>query len=256
MEKYLVKTIKSESLNRDVKVFIYLPKGYNDNKEQYPVLYMHDGHNLFDNKTATYGTSWGIIESFENLPSLPQVIIIGLETSGLSRLYDLGPYKFKFKPKGKTFGGGTDKYYDFLVNTLKPLIDSEYRTLSDPFNTAVMGSSLGGISSLYAALKYPNIFTRFGCVSSAFMEGYEEFKHAIYESDLSGVNKMYLDVGTEEAAERGERERYLESNKGIYVALKSKLSDDKLRFDIIEDALHNEKAWAKRFPEIIKYIFS
>ncbi|MFK5883947.1 MAG: alpha/beta hydrolase-fold protein [Candidatus Izemoplasma sp.] len=254
MKNYILKIIKSASLNRDVKVFIYLPKDYADSKEQYPVLYMHDGHNLFDDKTATYGTSWGIVESFKNIDNLPKVIIVGVETTGPSRMKDLSPYEFTYKDK--TVGGGTDKYYDFMINILKPMIDLEYRTLSDPFNTAVMGSSLGGISSLYAALKYSTTFTRFGCISNAFMVSYEAFKHAIYEADLSSVNKMYLDVGTKEAVERGQSESYLESNKGIYIALKGKLTKEKLRFDIIPEANHNESAWAKRFPEILKYIFS
>jgi len=256
MKEYTVLVMNSTELNRDVRLFIYLPKSYHKTDKFYPVLYMHDGHNLFDDLQATYGKSWGIIEAFETNPDLPEVIIVGLETVGEERSNELVPFTFKQGDSTKTFGGKTALYLDFIVNRVKPFVDQRYRTYKSAKNTAIMGSSFGGVCSTYAALAYSSHFSRFGCVSNAYFPVQKEMESLCKTADLSKVKKMYMDVGSKESSTEEGCERYIQSNQSIYAILKDKMDSNNIRFEIIKDAIHNEADWEKRFPDIIKFLFN
>lgn len=256
MREYSVLKMFSKELNREVRVFISLPKSYRKSIKKYPVLYMHDGHNLFDDKQATFGKSWGILETFEEKPGLPEIIIVGIETIHPNRNFDLVPFNFKFEEEEVIYGGNTDIYYDFMINSLKPYIDQTYRTFQSPKNTGVMGSSFGGVASTYAALKYSKYFSMFGCVSNAYFVIQEDMMKLAKEADVSGVKKMWMDVGTKETSNSIDNKRYVESNQAIYDILKDKLDPTQLKFVIAEGAIHNEKDWEERFPEIIQFLFN
>ncbi len=255
MREYSIITLQSKELKRDVEIFISVPEGYDKSKLDYPVLYMHDGHNIFDNNRATYGYSWGILEAYEKDKEIPELIIIGLGNVGEDRLYELAPFEFTIEDQDTTYGGKTDDYLDFIINSLKPLIDEKYRTLKDPLNTGIMGSSLGGVCSLYVALKYSEYFSRFGCVSNAFFVNQEQLISLAKSEDISKIAKIYLDVGTKESSKSEYNINYLESNQEMYDILKKRIDPTKIKFEIIEDAIHNEAAWEMRFPDIIKYLF-
>ena len=255
MKEYKEFTIKSKELSREVKVSIYLPKSYDNSAKLYPVLYMHDGQNLFDNKLASYGKSWGIIEAYNNNPDLPEIIIVGIDSVD-TRAEELVPFVFKQMSDGALHGGNSDNYYEFVTKTLKTFIDEKYRTLNDANNTGIMGSSYGGLSSTYAALKYSDYFTRFGCVSNAYMPVINEMENLIKESSFSTVKKFYMDVGTKESESDQQCKYYITINKSVYSLLQEKIEPSKLKFEIINDAIHNEAAWEIRFPEIIKFLFN
>jgi len=163
-------------LNRTRRIWIYLPKGYDINKKSYPVLYMHDGQNLFSEHSAAYG-EWGVDEALDSLiaRTRKEVIIVGIDHGDEKRMTEYNPYDTKdAKGEGK-------QYVEFIVNTLKPFIDSKYKTLKDPQNTFVAGSSLGGLISMYAIAKYPNVFGGAGIFSPAFWIApgiYEEVEKA------------------------------------------------------------------------------
>ncbi len=254
MREYSIIKLESSKLNREVRIFISLPKSYSKTDKFYPVLYMHDGQNLFDDKQAYYGKSWGILEAYEKYPNLPELIIVGIE-SGDKRTDELTPFKFRFED-GEENGGKIDDYFDFLIHTLKPFVDKKYRTFKSAKNTGIMGSSFGGVASTYAALKYTKYFTRFGCVSNAYFPFQKEMIELTKQSEIKNVKKIYLDVGTKEDEKEKYADFYLESNQEMYEILKQKISPEDLKFKIIEGAIHNESDWEKRFPEIIKFLFN
>ncbi|MGB7842151.1 MAG: alpha/beta hydrolase-fold protein, partial [Salinimicrobium sp.] len=143
--------IAAPQLDTIRKIWVYLPENYETSEESYPVLYMHDAQNLFDAATS-YSGEWKVDEVLDSLKT-PQVIVVGIEHGNDKRIEELTPY-----PNEKYGGGKADAYVNFLMITLKPHIDATYRTLPDAENTAIMGSSLGGLTSFYAAIKYPETF--------------------------------------------------------------------------------------------------
>ena len=255
MKKYIIFDIKSKELNRKVRVSIYLPHTYQKNDKKYPVLYMQDGQNLFDDRLATYGKSWGIINAFENDQTLPELIVVGIDSTD-TRSDELVPFKFYNEHNKRYSGGKSDSYYNFIIKTLKPIIDEKYRTITSALQTGIMGSSYGGLSSTYAALKYPTYFTRFGCVSNAYFPVQDELEDLIKNSSLSTCKKFYMDVGTKETGYEKEDHKYIESNKSVYKLLSEKIEPNNLKFEIIKDAIHNEADWEIRFPKIIKFLFN
>lgn len=255
MKEYSVFKLYSNELEREVRMFVSLPKSYYTSSKFYPVLYMHDGHNLFDDLQAKYGKSWGILEAYEHHPDLPELIIVGIESND-SRSDELVPYEFQFEKDGKVWGGKTDDYLDFIVDTLKPYVNSRYRTFKSPKNTGIMGSSFGGVCSTYAALKYGDHFTRFGCVSNAYFPVQEKMVKLAKNADISKIKKIYMDVGTKESEDLEQVQLYLDSNQEIYDILRSKIDPENIKFEIIKDAIHNESEWEKRFPQIINFLFN
>ena len=148
---------RSRFLKTPRDIIVYLPPGYDESREaRYPVLYMHDGQNLFDAATAFLGNEWGLDETAERLiaaAEMQPLIIVGVYNTGNERVAEYTPIKDK---RGR--GGRARAYGKLLVKELKPLIDSEFRTLPDTANTALGGSSLGGLVSLYFGLEHPEVF--------------------------------------------------------------------------------------------------
>lgn len=256
MKEYRVLKMYSEELKKEKRIYIYLPKSYGISDKFYPVLYMHDGQNLFDDQTAFMNASWNIIDSCYENPDIPEVIIVGIESDS-DRSEELIPYEFSFQD-GTKAGGRANEYLTFITKTLKPFIDQTYRTYKSPKNTGIMGSSFGGVNSTYAALVFGDYFTRFGCVSNAYYyEGFfPKLKTLAMDTDLSHIKKFYMDVGTNETENKKNNVLYIESNKEVYDILKNKIVSPRIRFDIIDGGIHHESDWEKRFPEIIKFMFN
>jgi len=255
MREYSIFKITSKRLKREVRIFVSLPKSYFNTEKLYPVLYMPDGQNLFDDKQATYGKSWGILEAYEKYPSIPELIIIGID-SDENRSDELTPFKFIFNDGEPEVGGRINDYLDFVVKTLKPHVDKKYRTFKSPKNTGIMGSSFGGVLATYAALKYSEYFTKFGCVSNAYFPFQKQFVELTKKTDIRNIKKLYMDVGTKETDDEKYRVSYIESNQEIFDILKEKIVPENIKFEIIKDGIHNEKDWEKRFPHIINFLFN
>ena len=255
MKEYNILIMNSKELDRDVKVYISLPNSYDIKDQCYPVLYMNDGEVLFKDYDDYKGQSWGIMESYKNNSNLPEVILVGI-ASGENRNDELFPFSFENRRSSKVMGGKAKDYMDFIVNSLKPVIDNKYRTLSTAENTGILGISVGGVCATYAATSYTDHFSIFGCLSNTFIPIRAKMLELIEKSDFSKVNKMYLDVGTNESKNENARIGYLESNKEVYNVLKEKIDLEKIKFKIIEGSQHEEEDWNKRFPNIIEYLFS
>jgi predicted alpha/beta superfamily hydrolase len=226
-------------LKRTRKVWIYLPEDYSTTGKRYPVLYMHDGQNLFDDATAFAG-EWGIDE-FMDTTSMRKAIVVGIDHGGQKRINEYSPYDME------RFGKGEGKEYtEFLVRTLKPYIDKTYRTLKDRKNTHIAGSSMGGLISMYAALKYPEVFGGAGVFSPAFWVAPRIFDD-IKEKGKKVNSKIYFYAGK------------LEGESMVPDMLKAfeamvKVSRSKMVSVIRDDGKHNEPTWRKEFPLFYQWL--
>ena len=176
----------------DRNTFVYLPDDWQSSGRRYPVVYMFDGHNLFFDSTATYGTCWGLKEYMD---AHPQAIIVAPECNhqGNARLAEYSPYDFVWqeydiKGRGKA-------YLDWMVQELKPLIDAKYPTLPDRENTAIGGSSMGGLMSLYGVTAHNETFSRAACLSPSVRFNFTEVKADIKKAELAPGTRVYISWG-------------------------------------------------------------
>ena len=191
-------------------VDVWLPPGYARNRAaRYPVLYMHDGQNLFDPRTSFGGVDWGVDETVTRLIEqgvLRECVVVGVWNTQ-RRIAEYMPRKavaFSNTKELKGVTGGTedeivsDEYLKFLVYELKPFIDSRYRTLRGPANTFIMGSSMGGLISAYAACEYPRVYGGAGCVSTHWpaADG-AVIEYLKTHLPKPRAHKFYFDFGTE-----------------------------------------------------------
>ena len=225
------------------RISIYLPAGYASSYKYYPVMYLHDGQNIFDDYTAAYG-EWGVDECLDSLikKGSPACIVVGID-NGPERMREYNPYEFK------EFGKGAgDKYADFLVQTLKPFIDQHYRTLPSKNATIIAGSSMGGLISYYAMLKYPDVFGKGGIFSPAFWTA-NGIKNLTDSSGKKLTGKLFFYMGGLEG------DVYLNDMNEIVQTLSEKSAA--IIYTVVDaDGRHNEKAWRKWFAGFYKWIMA
>jgi predicted alpha/beta superfamily hydrolase len=222
-------------LGRQRRIWIYLPADYTTSHKKYPVIYMHDGQNLFDEYTAGYG-EWGIDEILDKMPVKDQCIVVGIDHGGEYRITEYDPYDSKY---GK---GRGDDYVDFLAKTLKPYIDNNYRTKKDARHTTVAGSSMGGLISAYAVLKYPNVFGNAGVFSPAFWIAPDIYKYA-QQAKLPPKTRFYFVCGNIES------ESMVPDMLKMDTILQAKgLSVHSAPYTIMNGYKHNEQQWNTDFP--------
>lgn len=227
-------------LNRKRRIWIYLPEDYAFTKKRYPVLYMHDGQNLFDAVTSSYG-EWGVDEIMDSIASRKQFIIVGVDHGGDKRLNEYNPYDSRF---GK---GEGDAYVDFLVKTLKPFIDLRYRTQSEKKSTMIAGSSMGGLISMYSVLKYPDVFGGAGIFSPAFWVAPQIYQKA--DSSKKITISVYFVCGEQESNEM------VADMKKMYISLKQN-GVEKLFYKQVKDGKHNELFWHKELPAFFQWMYN
>ncbi|HEX7844935.1 MAG TPA: alpha/beta hydrolase-fold protein [Chitinophagaceae bacterium] len=227
-------------LKRSRRIWIYLPENYAGTKERFPVLYMHDGQNLFED-TSSFSGEWGIDE-FLDSTRLKNCIVVGIDNGGGHRLSEYAPYDFTLDNRSsstKVEGKGSE-YVDFLVKTLKPFIDKHYRTKKDKGNTFVAGSSMGGLISMYAVVKYPKVFGGAGIFSPSFWTSKKIFDDIKKKSKKIRSN-IFFYVGKQEGDQM-----VPDMLKGMQaLAAKSK---SKIKTVIRDEGRHNEATWRKEFP--------
>ncbi len=253
--------IEIPQLNRTRTIRVHLPNNYfNDIDKKYPVLYMHDGQNLSEKTNTFNNQSWEVNETIDYLTEtniIKEVIVIGIDNEGSVRYDEYSPFKYEgnFNPQLNGRGGDGILYGKFIVETLKPYIDNHYRTLTERENTAIAGSSMGGFISLYIGSTYPDIFSKIGAFSTASWFSEEKLLEYLKNNIPSKEQYIYLDTGTKECEDK-EYNYYLYGNKKIYDLLSNLFTPlCKIKFEIAKDAVHNEDAWAKRFPDFIKWIY-
>src|SRR6476620_9143251 len=222
-------------LNRTRRVLIYLPPGYTTSKKRFPVLYMHDGQNVFDDLTSFAG-EWGVDETFDSISDHGgEMIVVAIDNGCSKRINEYCPYDMEKFGKGEG-----DKYVDFLVKTLKPFVDKNYRTLKSKRNTFIAGSSMGGLISMYAVLKYPRVFGGAGIFSPAFSVGPKIYDDI--EAKGARVNsKIYFYCGAEEG------ETMVPDTEKAFSKMR-KVSKSKMVCVIRQDGKHSESVWKEEFP--------
>lgn len=227
-------------LDRTRGISIYLPPDYNNSEESYPVIYLNDGQEAFDlYKAYNYEPDeWGIDEVLNEMASegITVPIVVAIDHNGDKRLDELSPWLYTHSRfwGSPILGGEGDEYIDFITNTLKPYIDSTYRTLSDPDNTCIMGSSLGGLISIYGALKRPDVFRKAGLFSPAY-----EVSDSVWDfvRDIDKVHPMrlYQLVGKEETWAYINNVRKMDrelSDLGFF--------EDEIKYKIVEGGEHHK----------------
>lgn len=228
-------TLDAPQLQTTKKIWLYLPKGYATSSKKYPVIYMHDAQNLFDAKTSYVG-EWNVDEKLDSLNA--QVIVVGIEHGGDKRMAELTPYK-----NAKYGGGDAYHYLEFIVKTLKPEIDRKYRTKPNAKNTMIWGSSLGGLVSFYALLKYPETFGKAGVFSPSFWFNRNEI-FELTQSRKKLKSKIYFLCGDSE----GDDDMIADLNKIEQLIDTKRCSCKKLNKKIIvKGGKHNEKTWRDGF---------
>jgi predicted alpha/beta superfamily hydrolase len=244
---------QSQFLQDRRDLIVYLPPQYGERRgERYPVLYMHDGQNLFDAATAFAHQEWGVDEAAEELiasGAIEPLIIVGIYNAGEQRLEE---YTHVRNRRGQ--GGRARRHAQFVVEELKPFIDSTYRTLSDPANTGLGGSSLGGLVTLYMGLHYPQTFGKLIAMSPSIWWARRAILREIKKAQGKFDQKIWLDVGTCEGDEPDSCVRNVRDLKDALV-LRGWQPGADLRFVEDEGAGHDEKAWGFRIREALTFLF-
>ncbi|MBF4492005.1 alpha/beta hydrolase [Flavobacterium sp. MR2016-29] len=234
-------TIEAPQLKTTKKIWIYLPEGYSASaKKKYSVIYMHDAQNLFDAKTSFVG-EWNVDEKLDSLRA--PVIVVGIEHGNDKRIDELTPFKNE-----KYGGGNADNYLEFIVKTLKPYIDKNYRTKTKAKNTTIMGSSLGGLVSYYAILKYPEVFGKAGVFSPSFWFSKDIYSYA--EKVPKIKTKIYFLCGDKESDDMvkdlSKMERLLDTKRCYCLHLN--------KTKIVKGGEHNEKLWRDGFVKAVLWL--
>lgn len=232
-------------LDRNRRIWLYLPPDYYTSNRSYPVLYMHDGQNLFDQQTSFSG-EWEVDESLNALFEEGDygIIVVGIENGGANRIAEYTPWA------NQQYGGGDGAaYVDFLVETLKPHIDANYRTLSGPVNTGIMGSSLGGLISLYACIRHQDVFGRAGVLSPSLW-----FTDDIY--DFVSSTGRQADVRIALIAGEMESASMVPQLNAMYnTLLAAGFAETELLIETHEDGTHSEWYWRREFPGTYQWLF-
>ncbi len=231
-------------LDKTRRIWIYLPPDYETSEKRYPVIYMQDGQNLFDDKTSFAG-EWHVDETLNSYHGIPVPIVVGIDNGGADRINEYSPW---INPE---YGGGEgEKYAAFIAETLKPYIDSNYRTISDDTITCIMGSSMGALISHYISIKYENAFGKVGLFSPSYW-----FSDSVYtftqNADKQNNLRLYFMCGSEEG----------ETMINDMHAMEELLNNighppyNVRRSLVVDGGQHNEKLWSEQFGEAYQYLY-
>lgn len=227
-------------------VYVYLPSSYQRSRKRYPVLYMFDGHNVFMDEDASYGKSWGLKNYLDK--NRTDLIVVGVECShnpDNGRLKEYSPYTFYDETFGLIEGRGRTTM-DWFVYVLKKYIDQNYRTLRDREHTFIAGSSMGGLMSLYAVLKYNHIFSRAAALSPSLWTSPEKISGLIERSRVRSNTILYMDYGTEEFNNHAHMDELFFDISNMlqhkHISLTSR---------VVPWGDHSEASWEKQLPFVI-----
>ncbi|MES2431435.1 MAG: alpha/beta hydrolase-fold protein [Bacteroidota bacterium] len=233
-------------LNTTRRIWLYLPPDYYSTSKTYPVIYMHDGQNVFDVATSFSG-EWQVDETLNTLHGQGDhgAIIVGIDNGGTERLNELSAWY------NSSYGGGKgERYTQFIVNTLKPYIDSLFRTRKDPANTGIIGSSMGGLISTYAAIEYPHVFARVGNLSPAYWFAKDSNNIQIQNRGKRNDQKFYFVSGTTESS------TMVSDMQKVYTTLTQvSFNSNNLNFITRADGQHAEWFWAREFGPAYQWLF-
>lgn len=232
-------------LNRERTVRLYLPPAYDRSSRRYPVLYMHDGQNLFDEASANAG-EWGVDETLNELARSRglELIVVGIDNGGAERIHELNPFD------NPQYGRGEGaQYMAFIVEVLKPWIDQHYRTRPEAQHTAILGSSMGGLISSYAISHYPKVFGKVGIFSPAYWLAPQIFADTELRPPPPNA-RLYFYAGGSESLEM-----VPDMKRMVAVLEGAGLPAARLAMRVNPVGRHNEAAWRAEFPRAIEWLY-
>lgn len=250
----------SQTLKSRRRITVWLPPVYRDNLQlRFPVVYLLDGQNVFDNQRAAFGVEWQADETAKKLAQnpLPRALILVAIDNSKDRIDEYTPVPDRIADK--LTGGRADEHLKFIASELKPWIDQEFRTLTDPQETAIIGSSLGGLFVLHALHQRPDVFGKGASMSPSVFWGNQhilEFFSNPVPNRPRSKQRLWVDMGTQEGKSPDGQSKAVEQMQQLVELLRTHHQD---RYDVqmmIEpEAKHNESAWAHRLPAALEFLF-
>ena len=227
------------------RIWLYLPPDYDSTTKNYSVLYMHDGQNLFDAATS-YAGEWEVDETLNEMYNEGQEVpvVVGIDNGGGDRIDEYTPW-----PNPDYGGGDGDLYAQFIVETLKPYIDENYRTKPEREFTGVMGSSLGGLISHYIGIKHQDVFSKAGIFSPSYWYTGDIFDFT-FETGKQHDMRFYMMGGTDESAGLVD-----EMNAMVDTLHAAGFSPDEMTMKVVEGGQHNEALWREEFGQAYEWMY-
>jgi len=237
---------------------VWLPPGYDESQNsgrRYPVFYLNDGQNLFENSTSFTGVEWQVDETADRLTSegvVSPLIIVGIDNAGTERFREYMPHR-SLQPIMLRVQG--QKYPNFLTKEIMPFIARNYRVASGPENIGLGGSSLGALISLYTAAMRPGLVGRLLLESPSLWASNRQMMRES-RNIKRWPERVFLATGTAEAG-REDKDRSMVDDVREMSSIFSRagLDERRLHLHIDDGATHHESAWAKRFPEALTFLF-
>ncbi|HEY6222960.1 MAG TPA: alpha/beta hydrolase-fold protein [Gemmatimonadales bacterium] len=241
---HLIPDVPSPELGNSHTLIVSTPAGYRSGERRYPVLYMQDGQNLFDPRTSFAG-DWGLSTALGWASRRGiEPIVVGIYNAGRARFDEYSPFA-----EPGSGGGAGDRYLAFLCGTVKPLVDSGFRTLTDRAATGIAGSSLGGLISLYAFFRLQSVFGFAGALSPSLWFGNEAIFDVVARSPRP-AGRIYLDIGVRE----GERHVMLARTMRDLLIARGFEPRRTLRYVEDKNGAHREADWGRRFRKALPFL--
>lgn len=235
-------------------IHIYLPDGYYESDERYPVMYMWDGQNMFRDEDATYKKSWGIASYMDH--AFKKTIVVGMQcaSTNYQRCNEYCPYALRLSFAGQISGEAYSSV-TWLTDVVKPYIDTTYRTWWHREATGIGGSSMGGMISLYAVLRFNNYFSKAAVVSPAVSMAMHQFKKEIASSTIDADTRIFFSWGENEwSSKRFEKrmnDNIITLRDGIIQVQPSCITETYRQ----EGGSHNEASWERQVPMIFRFLW-
>jgi predicted alpha/beta superfamily hydrolase len=241
----------SRFLRNQRDLIVYLPPGYQEQAQRrFPVLFLHDGQNLFDGATSFIpGMDWHVGQTADyciQAGLVEPLVIVGIYNAGKQRLGEYTPTRMP-----KLGGGRANRYAKFLLEEVRPFLLGNYRVLSGAENTGIGGSSLGGLVSLYLGLRLPHVFGKIAALSPSVWWNRRVILRFADAAPVDPLPRIWLDIGT---GEGGRIVEDVERFRDILLAKGWRLGRD-VHYQRVEGAEHNEAAWAQRVAPFLQFLF-
>jgi predicted alpha/beta superfamily hydrolase len=237
--------LEMPGLDRSRTLRLYLPPGYAGGTRRYPVIYMHDGQNLFDDATA-YAGEWGVDEALDELAARTgfEAIVVGIDNGGERRMNELSPW-----PNQRHGAAEGEQYLRFVTEVVKPFVDRAWRTRPDAASTAIIGSSMGGLASLHAIHARPEVFGLAGVLSPSLWFSPAALAY-VEERRLPPAARLFVYAGGREG------DAMVRDALQLHDVLVRRLgSVERAAIEVADDAEHNEAAWRAVFPRVVAWLY-
>ena len=257
---YVWPSLNSPELSRSREILVYVPPSLTARSadaaragKRYPVIYFHDGQNMFDDKTSYVG-EWHADETLDTLAREGiEAIAVAIPNAQDDRLDEYSPWSGKAAFRRRRVVGRGEAYLEWLLGSVKPLVDRSFPTRLDRAGTGTLGSSLGGLISLYAAVRYPDVFGFIGAMSPSIRWHDSRIVHLYEDWPRAKARPLiHLDMGGREW--RGA----FEEVRGFRETLRAQGWRDGLDLNYVEDRYgrHHEESWARRLPDALRFLLA